>query len=1537
VPEVANLQVVVTADTSAAERGLTDLGSKVSGAGSAMAGALGAGAVAAGAAVAAGLAVGVKSAGDLQQSIANISTIKPDIDTSAAFAALNEMSTRIPATASELGDSLYNVFSSMDVGADKALLLVETFAKGAAGAGTTAETFGTAAMGVMNAYGLAASDAAAVSDMFFDTINKGVVTGDELAASLGPVTQAAKAAGVEWRDLGPMIAAVTKEGGPAAQNMNNLSNLFGKFTTTAAQGAMHDLGIATTDAEGKFRKVPDVLADLKVALGDLTDVEAAAALQKIFPDVQARQGAQVIMSQIDFVNDALKSNQEASGSTAAAYEKMSATFNSQSQLLMNNLMAIGTAIGAEVLPHLTPLIAAFSQALPAAFQVAKDAVETFKQVMAGDWSPAENIHPVTLAVGELAVAFRDTLWPAIQTVATFVSGTLVPAIQSVGGFLAEHPELIAGVAAAFASLVVISTVAGWITSLVAAFSAIAGAMTSVGAVVGIIVAALGGPLTVAILAVAAVIGVLTAAWIGNWGDIQGKTAAAVAAITPIIQNMLTAIQGFWTAHGAQIMTIVTAVWTIITTQIETAFTVISGIVTAALQLLSGDWEAAWTTITATAQAVWDSWGVVLQAALDILVALFEPAFTAIAAAWTAFTTSVAAIWQAGWDAVMAILTAAWNLLSTENQTRITELIALTTQLWTTLGELWTAGTTAVGLAVSLWWAQLVTDWTAYQTAVSDLVGPWWTTIQGLWDTALAAIGTALSTAWTTIVTATGTFFTDLGAKFTEASTSLGQQATELGSAIMTSLIDAVNAKVGDMLKAVTGAVSGALSAARSLLGGAGGSSGGSSDPKEYLKQAALARGIDPDQVAKVMMKEGPGGWDDVGTFPTGTSYGPLQLHYAGGSDPQAGMGDRFTKQTGIDLRNDRSLQAHQKAIDFALDELLKAGNYGEWYGADKALGSRHTAVARVPAQVIASQRAAMEQLNQFDMTGGTLSAAEAAVFCGPAAAMWFAGTYGRMPSKAEAEDMARQVGWKEGQGMLGPGSQQRLNELMGVPTNVDYNPTAAKVGELAAAGTPFQLSTRDHYYQVAGGTLDALNVGGSGIAGGGSATMSLAQIIELSGAMNGIITLAPQMGQALATSAATGGAALDTLLLSTTTMADGSTLAITQMGADVTATITDATGQVTSQYGVMAEGVATQTATMAATAMTSVTDLGGAMMTTTTDAAGSVVTTVATMGGQVTSQYATLANGVTLTMGDMANGVMTSTTDMGTGVMTTVQDTAGNYLTTITDLQGNVTSQYTTLAANATTATAEMASGVAAEVTTMASDSLTSVTDMGEGTLTITQNAAGEMIAQIVDMAGNVTSSYTTMGNDTTAAAGVMAADTLEAVSGMISDVESSMSELDTIAADAAEALSGIGEVDIPAPDVSEVIESMGDIEEAAREAARAVENAGSGDGDGGGDDDDDDDDDDDERARGGPVRAGHQYLVGEQGPELFVPDVGGRIVPRHALMSSGGESYGGGAGGGSVETVRVEIAVGGRVAEEIYVTGRALAIRRGRVSSEVG
>ena len=44
-------------------------------------------------------------------------------------------------------------------------------------------------------------------------------------------------------------------------------------------------------------------------------------------------------------------------------------------------------------------------------------------------------------------------------------------------------------------------------------------------------------------------------------------------------------------------------------------------------------------------------------------------------------------------------------------------------------------------------------------------------------------------------------------------------------------------------------------------------------------------------------------------------------------------------------------------------------------------------------------------------------------------------------------------------------------------------------------------------------------------------------------------------------------------------------------------------------------------------------------------------------------------------------------------------------------------------------------------------------------------------------------------------------------------------------------------------------------------------------------------------RERGGPVASGNPYMVGEKGPELFVPRSSGTIVPNNQLSGGGSTS----------------------------------------------
>jgi TP901 family phage tail tape measure protein len=389
--------------------------------------------------------IGIKGAADLQQSVANISTIV-DVNTQKLTADLNAMSGRVPETAAQLASSFYNIASSIDMassGGQAGLTkITELLARGAVAASTDADTWGTAMLGLKNAYNQSFDQMQHSSDVMFKTIQYGVVNGQQLAAGLGELTSSAKVSGLSIDELGASIAAVTRQGGDAGQNLNNLNNLLTKFTTKSSQDELHNLGVKTLDAKGNFLPFMDVLTQTKARLDTMTPSARALELQAIFPDLQARTGLTTLLDQLDSAKTFLADNKTAAGTTEAAYTKMSQTASAQWKLFTNNLKAGAATVGASVLGAVTPQLVDFNKTLTdaqpkiqafadragqdlnklfglvhraapgigrdlsAAFVTAHDSVTTFEQAFDGKWTDANTIRPIHRAVGDLGLAFR---------------------------------------------------------------------------------------------------------------------------------------------------------------------------------------------------------------------------------------------------------------------------------------------------------------------------------------------------------------------------------------------------------------------------------------------------------------------------------------------------------------------------------------------------------------------------------------------------------------------------------------------------------------------------------------------------------------------------------------------------------------------------------------------------------------------------------------------------------------------------------------------------------------------------------------------------------------------------------------------------------------------------------------------------------------------------------------------------------------------------------------------------------------------------
>lgn len=151
-------------------------------------------------------------------------------------------------------------------------------------------------------------------------------------------------------------------------------------------------------------------------------------------------------------------------------------------------------------------------------------------------------------------------------------------------------QVLIAVSLGFAAFSIISTVIGWITGLIAAWTALSGAVTALGGIGAAIVAFLGGPLTIALGVVAAAVGLLYLAWQNNWGGIQQVTADAFHYLYDLFLQAQETWEQWWKDHGDVVMAYFGLAWSTIKLLTEQFVANVLTIIDLFILAAQGDWE-----------------------------------------------------------------------------------------------------------------------------------------------------------------------------------------------------------------------------------------------------------------------------------------------------------------------------------------------------------------------------------------------------------------------------------------------------------------------------------------------------------------------------------------------------------------------------------------------------------------------------------------------------------------------------------------------------------------------------------------------------------------------------------------------------------------------------------------------------------------------------------------------------------------------------------------------------------------------------------
>ena len=429
----------------------------------------------AGAAVAAGLTVAVASAAQFEARMRNVNSISALSEE--AFAGLSskvlDLSRELPQSANNLAEGLYEIASSGFQGAE-GLEVLEKAAQAASAGLTTTQTSAKAIVGVLNAYGMAASEAGRVSDVLFQTVNLGVISFEELSQNLGDVIGLAAAAGVTIEEVGAAIAAITLAGVPAAEAFTGLNTLTKSLIKPSEElsTVYRALGInITRDLKDPAIGLRGVMEQLRVATGG--NVEAFIAL---FPEIRAARAAFALAANegenYARTSAGITDKTQTAGATMRAFNEQMKAVSNQFKVFVNGLQAGAIELGT----HLLPLL---SDALRGLQALGRDAMPALSAGMAA-------LQPFFTALvqigGDIITIAGDmvaALGPAARAIAGLVAAGVITALNglaetlsAITGFLADHSEVMTAVGVAYAGFLAATAISAGLAALPAMLAAV---------------------------------------------------------------------------------------------------------------------------------------------------------------------------------------------------------------------------------------------------------------------------------------------------------------------------------------------------------------------------------------------------------------------------------------------------------------------------------------------------------------------------------------------------------------------------------------------------------------------------------------------------------------------------------------------------------------------------------------------------------------------------------------------------------------------------------------------------------------------------------------------------------------------------------------------------------------------------------------------------------------------------------------------------------------------------------------------------------
>ena len=710
----------------------------------------------------------VKTAADFDSSMSRVAAISGATgdDLQALRDKAREMGEKTKFSASEAADAM--TYMAMAGWKSKDMISgIDGIMSLAAASGEDLATTSDIVTDALTAFGLSAKDSGHFADILAAASSNANTNVSMMGETFKYCAPIAGALGFSAEDTAEAIGLMANAGIKSSQAGTALrtimNNLAGDVKISGR--AIGEVTIATTNADGSMRDLSDILADCRVAFGNLTESEKANAAESLV-------GKNAMSGFLPLMNAAPEDIAKLSGALDncdGSAVKLAATMQvhlaGQLTILKSQLQELAISFGEILMPAIRSIVSKI-----------QDFVDKLNGMDEGTKQAIVKIGLLVAAIGPLLIVIGNVISK---------TGTALRAFSSLGkGVLKLSYNFQNGIGLA-----------------------------------GKLGTALGG-ISAPVLAVVAVIGTLVAAFmhlwntndgfreaiIGTWNKIKETVSGFCQGIVDRLnalgfefKDILDVLKTAWDAFCSLLAPVFEGVFNNIANILSTVTGVITGILDVFIGIFTGNWSQAWTGVKEIFSSIWDGISSFFSNILNVIKGVADVVLGWFGTSWNEVWTNVKSFFENIWNGIVSFFKSVWDGICNTVKTAVM-----------LIGSILQAAFDIITLPFRLIWEnckEIITSaWQKIKNTVTTVINA----VSSVISTVMGAIKNVFSTVWTAISTKVSSVVngikTTVSKVFNAIKTTESSVCNVINNAI-SYLVDGIKNKVSSVFNSVKSTVS----------------------------------------------------------------------------------------------------------------------------------------------------------------------------------------------------------------------------------------------------------------------------------------------------------------------------------------------------------------------------------------------------------------------------------------------------------------------------------------------------------------------------------------------------------------------------------------------------------------------------------------------------------------------------------------------------------------------------------------------------------